>query len=372
MYLPSSPEDDAKLELQAKQSTAAGDLSKQMADARKALKQQTAVASRSPEETMIRARQIYSSQFSPRTVGQMRQSQNTEMFMNMPEPMQIITQGYYEVAPGQADYIKNPRNSIPGAPGSVEREINEAAYDLFYKGMEDRKGGGNISYVLHKKAEELFPVQRFIDAGMTPDAAEEEAFRVQKQVIGIVLRAEDANRGGGKRRRLLRQRQKQMDDAARAARQNEVSNKRIDEEMQRNPDKTIGDIIFDESGGTINPPTIEDLGGKPDDEVSPVKIESKPKDTTSDIEIPGPGQPVMLPPAGTVYRFDYVDKGVDKEYGYEITGYDAAGNPILVFRGLNKKKGDPLGAASKNPLSERQKAEAMERYNEDAKKRRGE
>tara|TARA_R100001591_G_scaffold118452_2_gene141376 strand:- start:822 stop:2780 length:1959 start_codon:yes stop_codon:yes gene_type:complete len=152
---------------------------------------QADIMARTPEETMMRARQIYRSEFSPRTIGQMNNARATQQLMSMPPEMQLIHQGYLSTSPDQVKFLTKNRKEIPGELGSVEREERELAYDLFYQAQKLKKAGKPIDFKIHEKAAEAFGVERFEAAGLEGAAAEKAAFESQKRILGYIMRGED-------------------------------------------------------------------------------------------------------------------------------------------------------------------------------------
>ena len=301
-------------------------------------------ASITPEEKMMRAREIYNTQFAPKSVqNKARGAAAFSAYFETLDPVQQnIMLGFNETTPQQAKFMQQPRYKIEG---NAEKET---AYDLYYDARRKRLQGQPMDGTLHQIVADKFP-------------GDVEA---QQRVLGYIFRASS-------------------EEAQISAKTEQDRLEKFDKQKEKlygpKPPPLLDRIVdfvsrIELGGGEADPiqPVIYD---EDKDEAPPVEEDpesgNKPGDTEEQPaeEIPPqPEQPPALPPAGTVYRFDYVDKGVDKEYGYEITGYDAAGNPIMGFRGLNAKKGDPLGKLSTKKLSAKQQKEAMERYNEEIQK----
>ena len=153
--------------------------------------EQADIMARTPEETMMRARQIYRSEFSPRTIGQMNNARATQQLMAMPPEMQLIHQGFLATSPDQVKFLLKNRKEIPGELGSIEREEREFAYDLFYQAQKLKKAGKPIDFRIHEKAAEAFGKERFEAAGLDAAAAEKAAFESQKRILGYIMRGED-------------------------------------------------------------------------------------------------------------------------------------------------------------------------------------
>ena len=301
-------------------------------------------ASITPEEKMMRAREIYNTQFAPKSVqNKARGAAAFSAYFETLDPVQQnIMLGFNETTPQQAKFMQQPRYKIEG---NAEKET---AYDLYYDARRKRLQGQPMDGTLHQIVADKFP-------------GDVEA---QQRVLGYIFRASS-------------------EEAQISAKTEQDRLEKFDKQKEKlygpKPPPLLDRIVdfvsrIELGGGEADPiqPVIYD---EDKDEAPPVEEDpesgNKPGDTEEQPpeEIPPqPEQPPALPPAGTVYRFDYVDKGVDKEYGYEITGYDAAGNPIMGFRGLNAKKGDPLGKLSTKKLSAKQQKEAMERYNQEIQK----
>ena len=145
-----------------------------------------------PEDTMLRARQIYSSEFSPQTREQRRSAGMDQVYQSLPPEMQLISQGYAMVAPSQVKFMTQSRKNIPGDQGSLEREERELAYDLFYAAQKAKKAGKPVDFKIHEKAAEVFSEDRFRNTGLSDEAASEAALEAQKRVLGYIMRGEQA------------------------------------------------------------------------------------------------------------------------------------------------------------------------------------
>ncbi len=176
----------------SKAGSAVNPLEQQRAAAEAGLRQQAAIAGRTPEDTMMRARQIYSTEFSPQTREQRRSAGMDQVYQSLPPEMQLISQGYAMVAPSQVKFMTQSRKNIPGEQGSLEREERELAYDLFYAAQKAKKAGKPIDFKIHEKAAEVFSEDRFRNTGLSDEAASEAALEAQKRVLGYIMRGEQA------------------------------------------------------------------------------------------------------------------------------------------------------------------------------------
>ena len=122
-------------------------------------------ASRSPEESITRARRIYRSQYAPIDVQRREAFQNYLARLNPGQ--QILALGYETTKPGDAKFIFKPRKNI------ADDQVKSAAYDLYYTLQKEREQGKVPTYKLHEKVAELFPNDE----------------KKQERVIGIILRA---------------------------------------------------------------------------------------------------------------------------------------------------------------------------------------
>lgn len=211
-------------------------------------------ATQSPEATIARARNIYRSQFAPIPTQQKQQFANYVKQLNPTQ--QMITLGFVETKPGEVNFMKKPRAKI--VKGGDQQKI--VAYDLFYAAQKDIKAGKAPGYLIHTKVAEAFP----------NDTVK------QQKVLGYIFRAQAEISGTDQEKAIKKN--KEIEAAA---------NKVIDEQPEI---PTEQDVIFDESGGTIDLPPDADAPAPPEDPASG----NQPGDTEEQPEVEIPTPPTVV------------------------------------------------------------------------------
>jgi len=213
--------------------------------------QQTAAlqkATATPEAQMQQAKQLYRSQFAPKATQRKANFEN--YLLTLSQPQQQIFLGYENTTPRQAKFMFGPRQKIAGDP------VKEAAYDLYYAAQKERRQGKAPGYLIHTKVEELFP----------NDQAK------QQQVLGLIFRATEIETQSGIEKAQTRT--QELKDLAAKKAEKAIKKEQDDRNMfEKGFDAFMGlfgdridtgapaapvdipteeDVIFDESGGSIN------------------------------------------------------------------------------------------------------------------------
>ncbi len=203
-------------------------------------------AQASPEAQIQQARQLYRSQFAPRATQKKQAFEN--YLLSLDKPQQMIALGYENTKPSQVKFMFQPRNKIAG------NDAKEVAYDLFYAAQKERREGKKPSYLIHTKVEEAFPNNP----------------AKQQEVLGYIFRATEVETGTkieDTMERNLKIKEVAARKEAKAAKKEQddrnLIQKGFDAFTSLFADKiqveqpvveppSEEDVIFDESGGTIN------------------------------------------------------------------------------------------------------------------------
>ena len=126
-------------------------------------------ASITPEEKMMRAREIYNTQFAPKSVqNKARGAAAFSAYFETLDPVQQnIMLGFNETTPQQAKFMQQPRYKIEG---NAEKET---AYDLYYDARRKRLQGQPMDGNLHQIVADKFP----------------DDVEAQQRVLGYIFRA---------------------------------------------------------------------------------------------------------------------------------------------------------------------------------------
>jgi hypothetical protein len=250
-------------------------------------------ASRSPEESITRARRIYRSQYAPLDVQRREAFQN--YLARLDPGQQILALGYETTKPGAAKFIFKPRKQIADDP------VKAAAYDLYYSLQKERDAGKVPGYKLHEKVAELFPNDE----------------RKQEQVIGIILRATDLETPDSIQKTIERN-----------ARLQSIAEK-----------KSFSDKDFTAAFGGVegpkDPPPLPP-GGE-------VGVEQEPADIPAQPAVAAV-TPVTQLDLGTQFLMPYTSGGKTQNYGYKLSGFDPEDStPVFTFLKLGSlEEGDAI------------------------------
>ena len=280
-------------------------------------------ASRSPEESITRARRIYRSQYAPLDVQRREAFQNYLARLNPGQ--QILALGYETTKPGDAKFIFKPRKNI------ADDQVKSAAYDLYYSLQKEREQGKVPTYKLHEKVAELFPNDE----------------RKQERVIGIILRATELETPDSIQKTIERNARLQALAEKKPFSDKDLSAMFGGTEGPRTPPPQItqDDVTFDESGGTINP------------EAQRAEEAAKQAETSEVLE--APAATVTQLDIGTQFLLPYTKGGKTQNYGYKLSGFDPNDQtPVFTFLKLGSlEEGDAI-----LPNTDRYN-EALEAYN---------
>ena len=264
-------------------------------------------ASRSPEESITRARRIYRSQYAPLDVQRREAFQN--YLARLDPGQQILALGYETTKPGDAKFIFKPRKNVK------DDQVKAAAYDLYYSLQKEREQGKVPTYKLHEKVAELFPNDE----------------RKQEKVIGIILRATELETPDSIQKTIERNARLQAIAERKPFSDKDFTAILGGKEGPRTPppQTTEDDMIFDESGGTINPEAQ--------------RAEEAAKQAESSEVLQAPTQITQLD-IGTQFLLPYTAGGKTQNYGYKVAGFNPEDNsPIFTFLKLGSlAEGDAL------------------------------
>ena len=291
-------------------------------------------ASITPEEKMMRAREIYNTQFAPKSVqNKARGAAAFAAYFDTLDPVQQnIMLGFNETTPQQAKFIQEPRYKIEG---NLEKET---AYDLYYDQRRRRLQGQPADGTLHQIIADKFP----------NDVA------AQQRVLGYIFRAssEEAQIGAKDQTQRLEKFEKQYQKLY-GPKPKPLLDQIVDfvSRVELGPGDDIPvPGLFDQSPDKDPRPKEEAPGGDPGDEQPADEIPPEPE------AAPIQGAGITRPAVDTVFRMPY---GTNQEYGYQITGYNEDNTPTIMFLGLGPAGGE-LGKPV--PLTDDNRDEAMEQY----------
>lgn len=265
-------------------------------------------ASRSPEESITRARRIYRSQYAPIDVQRREAFQNYLARLNPGQ--QILALGYETTKPGDAKFIFKPRKNI------ADDQVKSAAYDLYYTLQKEREQGKVPTYKLHEKVAELFPNDE----------------KKQERVIGIILRATELETPDSIQKTIERNARLQAIAEKKPFSDKDFTAILGGTEGPKTPPPQItqDDVIFDESGGTINP------------EAQRAEEAAKQAETSEVLETPA--ATVTQLDIGTQFLLPYTSGGKTRNYGYKVVGFDPEDkSPLFQFLKLGSlEEGDAI------------------------------
>ena len=265
-------------------------------------------ASRSPEESITRARRIYRSQYAPIDVQRREAFQNYLARLNPGQ--QILALGYETTKPGDAKFIFKPRKNI------ADDQVKSAAYDLYYTLQKEREQGKVPTYKLHEKVAELFPNDE----------------KKQERVIGIILRATELETPDSIQKTIERNARLQAIAEKKPFSDKDFTAILGGTEGPKTPPPQItqDDVIFDESGGTINP------------EAQRAEEAAKQAETSEVLETPA--ATVTQLDIGTQFLLPYTSGGKTRNYGYKVVGFDPEDkSPLFHFLKLGSlEEGDAI------------------------------
>ena len=332
-------------------------------------------ATASPEQTIQQARNIYRAQFAP-IATQEREAFNNYL-ARLDPVQQMMMLGFETTTEGDVAFMKQPRQKVVKGAGAAPGDLSAAktkdaraklaAYDLYYAAQKDLKEGKVPSYKIHEKVKELFP---------NDDAS-------QQKVLGYILRTQAIQSFGDTEKAQMRTEEIKARQDRKIARQTARAQRRGDKEanlFEKGFDAAadfFDGLFADRTALGLNPDAPGSIGEVgTEEEQDPSTIPDPPKDTPKPTDLmtktEGQNQDVstqemkaevfgdVRPGIGQVYRLPYGEK----EYGYEIIGFDENDNPIGAFRGI-AAKGAELGAKSSKKLTTAQQKEFMEEYKKD-------